>query len=606
MTRTQRKHAIASLITSLEKRIQKLKARSSKLSRARLIIFLSGFALGTAFYYMLNHTLGWLTFAITILIFNIVAYIHRTIEKSAKRHQIWLEQKQSQIARMELNWEKIPFRATPAPDGEHPFEVDLNITGKYSLHHLIDTSVSHDGGKYLQELFLQPKLDAEAIRQRQSIVRELMPQARFRDKLHLAFRLVTNEAIDGKKLLHFLGKQNANPQFNTILKLSAALALANITLYLLNVIGILPAWWILSLILYGGLYLGNQGAADSLLDDSVFISEELKKLKAVLLYLEKYRYGKHQALKEFCKPFWYGDSKPSAELKKITVLNIAVGLRMNPLFRLILNIIVPWDFYLVKLLNKAEAILSGKLQGWLKRLVELEALNSLANFAYLNPEATFPEINPQSNQPLAVENIGHPLINYDARQNNNFTFAEKGRVALITGSNMSGKSTFLKTLGVNLVLAFAGGSALASSMQTGLFRLYTSIQINDSITDGFSFFYAEVRRLKALLNALQNHDELPLLFLIDEIFKGTNNRERLIGSRSYIKRLAGQNGLGAISTHDLELTNLSNEIPKIANFHFREEVENGKMVFDYQIHTGPCPSTNALKIMQLEGLPVDL
>jgi len=170
---------------------------------------------------------------------------------------------------------------------------------------------------------------------------------------------------------------------------------------------------------------------------------------------------------------------------------------------------------------------------------------------------------------------------------------------------MSGKSSFLKTIGVNLCLAYAGGPVNAGSFQSVLFRIFTCIKINDSIVDGFSFFYTEVKRLKALLDALQVNHPLPLLFLIDEIFKGTNNRERLVGSRSYIRNLIGQNGAGLIATHDLELIKLADDFSDIINCHFREEVVGGKMVFDYKLRPGPCPTTNALKIMRMEGLPVD-
>jgi DNA mismatch repair ATPase MutS len=170
---------------------------------------------------------------------------------------------------------------------------------------------------------------------------------------------------------------------------------------------------------------------------------------------------------------------------------------------------------------------------------------------------------------------------------------------------MAGKSTFLKTLGVNLVLAYAGGAVDARSFRTSLFRLFTSIKVSDSVTDGISYFYAEVRRLKALLTALRESDSCPVFFLIDEIFRGTNNRERYIGSQAYIRTLVGQNGLGAISTHDLELTNLVDEIELLSNYHFREEIVDGKMVFDFRLRPGPCPTTNALTIMKLEGLPVE-
>ena len=146
---------------------------------------------------------------------------------------------------------------------------------------------------------------------------------------------------------------------------------------------------------------------------------------------------------------------------------------------------------------------------------------------------------------------------------------------------------------------------LASSLETGLFRLFTCIKVSDSVTDGISYFYAEVKRLKALLAALDEDHDLPLFFLIDEIFRGTNNRERLIGSRSFIKALTQRRGLGMVSTHDLELVHLEKEVAGIRNFHFRETIQDGKMAFDYHLQAGPCPTTNALTIMEIEGLPVD-
>jgi DNA mismatch repair ATPase MutS len=135
--------------------------------------------------------------------------------------------------------------------------------------------------------------------------------------------------------------------------------------------------------------------------------------------------------------------------------------------------------------------------------------------------------------------------------------------------------------------------------------MFTCIKVSDSVTDGVSYFYAEVKRLKALLNELEREHDLPLFFLIDEIFRGTNNRERRIGSESYIRALVGRNGIGVISTHDLELVKLADTIPQITNFHFEDRVADGRMVFDYKLRPGPSPTTNALKIMQIEGLPVD-
>ncbi len=206
---------------------------------------------------------------------------------------------------------------------------------------------------------------------------------------------------------------------------------------------------------------------------------------------------------------------------------------------------------------------------------------------------------------FSAQTIGHPLIPDETRICNDFQMDELGMVDILTGSNMAGKSSFLRTLGVNLCLAYAGGPVFAQVFETRLFRLYTSIRVADSVTDGFSYFYAEVRRLEGLLTALKDEDERPLFFLIDEIFRGTNNRERLIGSQSFIKALVGQHGIGLIATHDLELVKLADDRPLVRNYHFRDGVENGRMIFDYLLHPGPCPTTNALKIMALAGLPVD-
>jgi DNA mismatch repair ATPase MutS len=187
------------------------------------------------------------------------------------------------------------------------------------------------------------------------------------------------------------------------------------------------------------------------------------------------------------------------------------------------------------------------------------------------------------------------------------TIASLGQVALITGSNMAGKSTFLKTVGINLCLAYAGGPACAQRMSAIPLRLHTCMRISDSISDGYSYFYAEVRCLRRLLDRLDEPPEHapPLLYLIDEIFRGTNNRERMIGGQAYTRALIGARGTGLIATHDLELAHLAEGDPRVSNFHFRDEVGDGRLIFDYRIHPGPSPTTNALKIMEMEGLPVE-
>ena len=265
---------------------------------------------------------------------------------------------------------------------------------------------------------------------------------------------------------------------------------------------------------------------------------------------------------------------------------------------------MPWGlFFSMKLENLKEDI-EPKLTKWLDKFYELEALNSLANFTLLNPEYTFPTFKEDSNTLFKAEKLGHPLIQEDQKVANDFEVNPGKDLFLITGSNMAGKSTFLRTVGINLVLAYSGAPVNAESLNTGLFRIFTSINVTDSLGDGLSHFYAEVKRLRYLLDELNKEDEIPLFFFVDEIYKGTNNRERFAGSAAFLKEVAGKNGIGMISTHDLELADLKSEIDQLSNWHFVESISNGKMSFEYKLKSGPCPSTNAITIMKMEGLPV--
>jgi DNA mismatch repair ATPase MutS len=317
-------------------------------------------------------------------------------------------------------------------------------------------------------------------------------------------------------------------------------------------------------------------------------------------------------LRALCEPFYQDrEHRPSSLLKKIARIASAATLQKNLLLWIIVNVLVPWDSYIAYRFHQYKSQVATYLPVWLDIWLELEALNSLANFAYLNPENVLPEIFPcvgQDNHNALFQacDLGHPLIPQQQKVVNDFALDKLGEIDIITGSNMSGKSTFLRTLGVNLCLAYAGGPVNASLFRTSLFRVFTCIRISDSVTEGYSYFFAEVKRLKTLLTAVESGDTMPVFFLIDEIFKGTNNRERRIGSEAYISALVGHNCLGVISTHDLDLVALADTLSGIRNYHFKEDVIDGEMVFDYILRTGPSPTTNALKIMQLEGLPVDI
>ncbi len=605
--RKKRLKALTNLIRRIENQVNYLQKRTNAFSWYRLFIFLAGVIISFIFFWIDKHlTLGFILLAVTG--FNIIAFFHRRYETSLKKHQLWLKIKSTHLARMQLNWDKIPIPPNHKSQAEHSFEIDLDINGEKSLHHLLDLSISHNGSERLLNWLLQEKPDIGIIEKRQNLIRELIPATRFRDRLLLSFQLVNPERLEGKKLLEWFRHTRSQSMFKRIFASTLILSLVNWLLFFFSTFNFISnKWLILSLLIYGVVYFYFSHFRESIFEDATFLENEFQQSMSIFAYLENHSYAHTPQLARLCEPFRDQKMKPTHQLRTIKLITFATGLRMNFLFAFILNIVFPWDFYWGYRLNHLKIKLQTQFPEWLDICFELEALISLANFGYLNPEYHFPQIQiARSNAEMYfhAKQLGHPLIAAEQRICNDFDLNPTAQIALITGSNMSGKSTFLRIVGINLCLAFAGAPVNALECRTTLFHLFTCIKVNDSVTGGFSQFYAEVRRLKTLLEKLNSDTEIPVFFLVDEIFKGTNNRERLIGSRAYTQNLIGRNGTGIITTHDLELTRLAEIIGNIQNFHFKEEVIDGRMIFDYQLRSGPCPTTNALIIMRLEGLPV--
>ncbi len=607
MTKERRSQALQNQIRRLNERLKELEFRSNRYSWIRLSAILAGVLISAIVFFLGFPQWFWVPLAIAILIFLLIVYFHRQIERSLVQHQIWLGIKISQIARMNLDWDGIP--ATPFEPAT-ALELDLDLTGPYSLHRLIDTAGSPGGSSRLQEWLAAMQTDSAETIRRQNLVRELVPLSLFRDKLILngTYARRSSGGWHTEQLLDWL-KQNPLPRSLLLwLILLSILAALNISLFLLAAADLIPSLWPITLGIYALLFLSRSRELGEPFGESLRIRDALEQLGSVFQQLEQFNYARTPYLKALCSPFIDQDECPSLHLKRINRIVNATGIRGNPFVWLLLNIVAPWDYFFALQLDKHKALIAGLLPVWLDLWFELEALSSLANLAYLNPQYAFPEIKQdedQDNSPvLQAIALGHPLIPDEERVCNDFSIDSLGEIELFTGSNMSGKSTFLRTVGINLVLAYAGGPVNARLFQAIPSRLYTCIRITDSIATGVSYFYAEVKCLKSLLEELARDESQPLFYFIDEIFRGTNNRERLIGSRAYIQAVAGKSGVGLIATHDLELVQLADEIPTIRNYHFTDKVSDGRMAFDYTLQSGPSPTTNAVKIMRMEGLPV--
>lgn len=618
-------------IQRTERTLQAFRRVEQRFPWIRLAVLGAGLIAVYIVFQLLSSPLEWLSVLLFLAVFIAVTLLHKRVIDQIDRLETFQKQLNTHLARARLDWEEIPAPSPIKVPAEHPFARDLNVTGGRSLHQLLDTSVTSAGSRRLAKWLLAEAPDPEQIARRHQLIRELLERNAFRARLELdgllahpqagsPARSVLEEPLsqapaapaevsvrwDTHAILEWLESRPQSASLGPVLAVLSLLALANITLFGLNAAGLVPPLWIASFILYFLLQAYKFRETSELFDEAYGLSRQLGQLRLILADLENYPYPQGSVLAALCAPFWQSSRRPSVLLRQIGRIATAASLRNNPVFGLVLNILVPWDLFFAYQLDRYKRRLSSVLPAWLETLYELEALNALANFGASNPENSFPVILPLDSRPVltAVE-IGHPLIPDAERVNNDFTLRSLGDVEIITGSNMSGKSTFLRTLGANLVLAYAGAPVAARELKTLPFRLYTSMNLADSLSDGISYFYAEVRRLKALLDRLEDDHPLPLFFLIDEIFRGTNNRERQLGSRAYTQSLANRNGAGLISTHDLELARLADSIPSVRNFHFREEVRDGKMIFDYKIRPGASPTTNALRIMALAGLPVE-
>ncbi|HEX6718120.1 MAG TPA: hypothetical protein VF088_13465 [Pyrinomonadaceae bacterium] len=600
-------------IVRLGRRADALNAISRQYWTARRVIFVAGVLLALAFCNFAGSTTAWFVAAVLAIVFSIVTVYHNRVRDSLTRNSLLVQIKEIQIARMQLDWDGIPpgDAATTTIAG-HAFESDLDITGKRSLHRLIDCAVTREGSETLRSWLLTLRPDMQTIEHRQTLVRELKDHSLFRDKLQLlsaVARLSTGPSRtarlwNSRILVDWIERSEHKGSLLPTVIFLVSLSALNIACVLLASFHLIPQIWPIVFLVYVGSMILKQSRIATAWGELNELEKALTHFKAVFEYLESRSYQNTPGLAKICATFVDQSKRPSREMKRLGRLAAALGLRTNPILWLLVHVLVPWDFYFTYRLELVKNEIAHLLPRWLDAWYELEALNSLANFAYLNPYYTFPELTSTTAR-FHARKLGHPLLKPESKVCNDFELNHEQRIVILTGSNMAGKSTFLRTIGINLALAYAGAPVNADRLQSSLFRLFTCIKVSDSVQDGLSYFYAEVKRLQALLREATKADDLPVLFLIDEIFRGTNSRERLIGSRSYIHALSQTPSVGLIATHDLELIKLADQIEGVTNHHFREEVYDSRMVFDYRLRPGPCPTTNALTIMRLEGLPVE-
>lgn len=483
----------------------------------------------------------------------------------------------------------------PIPSSAHGGDLDLFTEN--GLFHLIDETVTPGGREKLLNELLHPQHQREKILQRQETIKALSQHSWFLTRFLIEGHLCRRFQGHSEQLLDFIQRPFLEKAFFRDYKILTGLFLLSL-LGLAN--GLFFKWFpeispffFLSLHFIYSLIAASSlgGVFQRAHDMALQLSSLMPLMKTLEKKIDHPDFAEHlRGLRSF---------SPGRRMRWLNGIISCLSVQGHPLVFMTVNGLLPWSFFFASQLEKQRLAMESSLPQALKDLYDFEVLTSLC-MIYKHQTQTFPEVSEKPE--LKFEEAFHPLIDRQQVVANSFDLGGDTHLNLVTGSNMSGKSSFLRTIGVNHILLLLGAPVFAKSYSSYPFELTTCIRVTDALDSGISYFYAEVLRLKEIM--LRTEKEQPVLYLIDEIFKGTNNRERLIGSRSVLEKLAESSSVGFVTTHDLELTQLADEFPLVKNWHFRDDVKDGEMTFNYQLQSGPCPTTNALKIMKSAGLPV--
>ncbi len=514
------------------------------------------------------------------------------------------------LLRLVRDWAHLPLPTLPEPeDSERPSARDLNLFGRASVAQLLGTVHTPPGKTALADWLLHPALPEEIVR-RQEAVAELAPEIDLRQQLQVRARPMDQRKPDIEPFLRWA--EEGNPwllQRPWLIWLTRILAVVTPVAAFLGIFTPFPIspFLLLATINIAISYQLRERTHGTF--DRVGARE-----KDFQLYAD--------ALETIARPSYKSD-----ELRRITgdlrhrdrpahawmaLLDYRVDLsdvRHSSYLHMPLAALFLWDFHVLLLLEKWQRDAGAQARGWLTALGRFEALAALGNLGFEQPSWCFPQVDSTTDR-FAAENLGHPLIADGQRVGNDVEVGPAGTFLLVTGSNMSGKSTLLRSIGVNTVLAQAGGPVAATRLRLPPVTLATSILVEDSLADGVSFFMAELQRIQKVVAAAdRSHGEgRILLYLLDEVLRGTNSYERQVAVRRVVLHLLRRGAIGAVSTHDLQLAEVEELKTVCLPVHFRETVHPGgdpPMTFDYVMRPGVATTVNALKLMELVGLPAE-
>ncbi|KQS32840.1 MutS-related protein [Dyadobacter sp. Leaf189] len=568
--------------------------KSNELSFARLAVFVT---IILFVWLMIRSGEAVWALAIAVLVFAFLFLMrkHQQAKQTRDFHKNLQTVNEDERERLSLRFKRTD-NGMQYTEKQHAFLSDLDIFGEYSLYKLLNRTRTSEGSKRLSNWLKNHATTADILARQQASADfkkhpELMQTWEATALLHEhaaaqvgAFRAWSTETLD--------------PKLATLLKMRW-FPVVTLLVIILAVSQIIPIWTVLAC--YGvHFYILKQFQAviQITTNKTTTLGKTLVAYADLLKIAESAPYTSG----------WWMQRKAliqdsSQSLHRAGALFERLDYRNNPFFSLVVGIPSLWDVHCLAGLEKWKQANQSKMWHWLDVLADAEAMNSLAGHAFANPEYVVPEVTEHAAVSVRTTAMGHPLIPAEKRVSNDFELTGTGSTMLVTGSNMSGKSTFLRTIGLNLVLAQIGAVISATAFSCSPLRVFSSMRTQDSLEESTSSFYAELKRLRLLLE-LSGENAAPVFYLLDEILKGTNSADRHRGAEALIRQLHGKNASGLVSTHDLELGQWGETEGYVHNFHFRSDVEEGKLHFDYRLYKGICRSFNASELMRMMGIEI--
>jgi len=515
------------------------------------------------------------------------------------------------VHRVRREWSALERRQWADVPVSHPYAYDLDVFGSASLVQLFPGVSAAPGRTTLASWLLAPA-SVDDLRRRQEAVAELKGRIDWRDELVLHTRRITTGADRLRAFVEWANREDWPADNGWVFVAAIALPIALVLLIAGQAVGVISGpYWLIPIAL-GGLLTMRFKTPLQIALGQVQGQRNMLKGYATVTQLVSSESFESDALRSIQHDL-VDDANAAGQMRALERLADCADVRLSPMLHFVVQALTLWDFHIAYLLTRWKRDTGKHIGGWLGAIGVVESLAALATLAHDNPDWAFPDVGALDPAVVSATALGHPLLPASTRVANDVTVGPEGTLLFVTGSNMAGKSTLLRAIGLNVVLAQAGSVVCAEAMTCPPVLLYTSMRVQDSLERGVSYFMAELERLKLIVDAaeaVKESHQQKLMYLLDEILHGTNSAERLIAARHVLVRLMGLGAIGAVTTHDLQLADASVLEHAAQHVHFQEvfsRTADGRatMSFDYKLRPGKATSSNALKLLELVGLTRD-